>query len=81
MGSVELEQALTPKWSLGLFSDSLGFAHSIDHYPFDTGLYSVGGALRWRTLVGPMRLEYGYNLNPRPGDPKGTLQFSIGFPF
>ena len=81
LGTVELEQALTPKWSLVVFSDSLGFAHSIDHYPFDTGLFSVGGGIRWRTLVGPIRLEYGYNLNPRPGDPSGTLQFSIGFPF
>jgi outer membrane protein assembly complex protein YaeT len=81
LGSVELEQALTPKWSIVLFSDSLGFAHSIDNYPFDTGLYSVGVGLRWRTIVGPVRLEYGRNLNPRPQDPSGTLQFSLGFPF
>jgi outer membrane protein assembly factor BamA len=81
LGTVEIEQALTPKWSLVLFSDSLGFAHSIDHYPFDTGLFSVGGGLRWRTLIGPVRVEYGYNLNPRPGDPSGTFQFSLGFPF
>ncbi len=81
LGSVEFEQALTPRWSVVFFSDNLGFAHSVDHYPFDTGLYSVGGGLRWRTLIGPIRLEYGYNLNPRPQDPSGTLQFSLGFPF
>ena len=33
------------------------------------------------TIVGPVRLEYGYNLNPRQYDPRGTLQFSLGFPF
>jgi outer membrane protein assembly complex protein YaeT len=81
LGTVELEQALTPKWSLVVFSDNLGFAQQINHYPFDTGLFSVGGGLRWRTLVGPVRLEYGYNLNPRPGDPTGTVQFTVGFPF
>jgi outer membrane protein assembly factor BamA len=81
LASVELEQALTPKWSLVLFSDNLGFAHSIEDYPFDTGLYSVGVGIRWRTLIGPVRLEYGYNLNPRPTDPSGTLLFSLGFPF
>jgi len=32
-------------------------------------------------LIGPVRLEYGYNLNPRRFDPLGTLQFSLGFPF
>ncbi|MCU1311482.1 MAG: surface antigen [Candidatus Angelobacter sp.] len=79
--TVQLEQALTSKWSLIIFSDSLGFAHSLDHYPFDTGLYSVGAGIWWRTLIGPVRLEYGHNLNPRPGDPSGTLLFSLGFPF
>jgi outer membrane protein assembly complex protein YaeT len=81
LGTVELEQALTPKWSIVIFSDSLGFARRISDYPFDTGLFSVGAGLRWRTLIGPIRLEYGYNLNPRPGDPSGTVQFTLGFPF
>jgi outer membrane protein insertion porin family len=81
LATVEFEQALTPKWSLVLFSDSLGFAQQADNYPFDTGLFSVGGGVRWRTIIGPVRLEYGYNLNPRRGDPAGTLQFSLGFPF
>jgi outer membrane protein insertion porin family len=81
LGTVQVEQALTPKWSVIVFSDSLGFAESIAHYPFDTGLFSVGGGIWWRTLIGPVRLEYGYNLNPRPGDPVGTLLFSLGFPF
>jgi outer membrane protein insertion porin family len=31
--------------------------------------------------VGPVRLEYGHNLNAREGDPNGTLHFSVGFPF
>ena len=81
LGTVELEQALTQKWSLVLFSDSLAFATHLDHYPCDTSLFSVGAGVRWRTLIGPVRLEYGRNLNPRPGDPSGTLQFSLGFPF
>jgi outer membrane protein insertion porin family len=81
LGTVEFEQALTPKWSLVAFSDSLGEARRLDHYPFDTGLFSVGGGIRWKTIIGPVRLEYGYNLNPRPKDPSGTLHFSLGFPF
>lgn len=81
LATVELEQALTPKWSLVLFSDSLAMARRLDHYPCDTSLFSVGAGVRWRTLIGPVRLEYGYNLNRRPGDPSGTLQFSLGFPF
>ena len=81
LGTVEFEQALTPKWSLVLFSDSLGTARHVSNYPFDAGLFSVGGGLRWKTIIGPVRVEYGHNLNPRKGDPNGTLQLSLGFPF
>jgi outer membrane protein assembly factor BamA len=81
LGTVEFEQALTRSFSLVLFSDSLGTAREIANYPFQDGLFSAGGGLRWKTIVGPIRFEYGHNLNPRVGDPAGTFHFSIGFPF
>ncbi|HKS38668.1 MAG TPA: BamA/TamA family outer membrane protein [Verrucomicrobiae bacterium] len=81
LGNVELEQFLTPSLSMAVFADGVGFAeHRID-YPARDALYSAGGGLRWKTLIGPVRFEYGHNLNPRPGDPKGTFHFSVGFPF
>ena len=79
--NVELEQALTSKWSAVVFSDSLGGTEALGKYPFDYELYSVGLGVRYRTIVGPIRLEYGRNLNPRPHDPQGTVLFSVGFPF
>jgi outer membrane protein assembly complex protein YaeT len=79
--NLEFEQGITPKWSVVGFLDGVEFAEHLDNYPGDAALFSVGGGLRWRTIIGPVRLEYGYNLNPRPKDPMGTLQFSLGFPF
>ena len=79
--NIEFEQLITKSWSVVAFFDAVGFAQHLGNYPWDTGLYSVGGGLCWRSLVGPIRLEYGYNLNPRVHDPVGTLHFSIGFPF
>ncbi len=79
--NVEIEQALTRRWSLVAFWDGLGMAENLREYPFDEALHSVGLGLRYNTLIGPLRVEYGRNLNPRPGDPSGTLHFSIGFPF
>ena len=79
--NMEFEQGITPKWSVVGFVDGVEFAEHLDHYPGDTYLISVGGGLRWKTIIGPVRLEYGYNLNPRPKDPAGTIQFSLGFPF
>jgi outer membrane protein assembly complex protein YaeT len=80
-GNVEFEQVLTPSWSLVFFFDGVGFAQNIRDYPLNEALYSVGGGLRWKTLMGPARLEYGHNLNPRSNDPRGTIHFSLGFPF
>lgn len=79
--NVELEQALTSKWSAVIFSDSLGGTDTLEKYPFDYELYSLGLGVRYQTIVGPIRLEYGRNLNPRPHDPEGTVLFSVGFPF
>ena len=79
--NLELEQLLSERLSAVLFWDGLGTAASAKDYPFDATLSSVGIGLRLRTLMGPVRLEYGHNLNRRPNDPEGTLHFSIGFPF
>ncbi len=79
--NLEFEQLITRNWSVVTFFDAVGFAQHRADYPWDTGLYSAGGGLCWRSLIGPVRLEYGHNLNPRRHDPTGTLHFSIGFPF
>lgn len=80
-GSVEFEQALTPSLAFVAFVDGVGFSQTLQGYPAEQFLFSVGGGVRWKTIVGPVRFEYGYNLNPRPDDPVGTFQFSLGFPF
>ena len=79
--NTELEQALTPHWSAVAFVDALGSAAHLRSYPFDERLYTAGLGVRYQTLIGPIRLEYGHNLNPRAGDPRGTWQISIGNPF
>jgi outer membrane translocation and assembly module TamA len=79
--NLELEQALTPNWSVVPFVDALGTAAQLSSYPLTERLYTVGLGVRYQTLIGPIRLEYGHNLNPRPGDPQGTWQISIGYPF
>jgi len=79
--NIEYEALLTETLSAVVFVDALGEAARLADYPFAERLYSAGIGLRYQTLVGPIRLEYGRNLNPRVGDPSGTLHLSIGFPF
>ncbi len=79
--NLEYEQMIIPSWSVALFSDSIAIARRMGNYPSDEELYSVGAGIRYRTFMGPIRAEYGHNLNPRDDDPSGTFHFSIGFPF
>jgi len=79
--NLELEQAMTPNWSVVAFVDALGSAAQLKDYPFAERLYTAGLGVRYQTLIGPIRLEYGRNLNPRARDPRGTWQISIGNPF
>lgn len=79
--NLELEQGLTPSWSAVAFVDALGMTATLREYPFDDRLFSAGLGIRYQTLIGPVRVEYGRNLNRRPGDPSGTWHFSVGYPF
>jgi outer membrane protein assembly factor BamA len=79
--NLELEQRLFSAWSVVLFLDSLGTSRDQAFSLNDQWLSSAGLGLRWRTVVGPVRFEYGHNLNRRANDPSGTFHFSIGFPF
>jgi outer membrane protein assembly factor BamA len=43
--------------------------------------YGAGAGLRYNTPVGPIRLDYGFNLNPLPGESRAVLHFTIGQAF
>lgn len=45
---------------------------------FDDLRTSVGIGIRWLSPMGPLRLEYGYNLAPEPGETHARWEFSIG---
>ncbi len=40
--------------------------------------YDVGAGIRWFSPMGPLRLEWGYNLSPRDDESNAEWQFSIG---
>jgi len=47
-----------------------------------TGMvYTAGAGLRYETPVGPLRLDYGWRLNPLPGDEGGEFHFTLGHAF
>ena len=42
---------------------------------------ATGLGLRLDLPIGPVRIEYGYNLTRDPGEPNGTLHFAIGYAY
>lgn len=38
----------------------------------------AGYGVRWYSPIGPLRLEWGYNLDPKPGEKRSRWEFSIG---
>jgi outer membrane protein insertion porin family len=38
----------------------------------------AGAGIRWNSPLGPLRIEWGYNLQPQPGESKYQFQFSAG---
>jgi len=43
--------------------------------------YSAGLGIRWYSPMGPLRFEWGWNLNPGPGEDKRVAEFTIGTAF
>jgi len=63
------------------FLDVGGVGNGVDRV-LDHGMrFSVGLGLRYITILGPIRLEYGYRLGPDKGLDQGQYHFALGFPF
>ena len=42
---------------------------------------SVGGGVRWYSPMGPLRIEWGYNLDPQRDEDSSVFEFSMGSSF
>ena len=49
-----------------------------DDYDFGSMRTSAGIGIRWRSPMGPLRLEYGWNLDPRDDEKGGDWEFTMG---
>lgn len=63
-----------------LFVDSGNAWASGEDY-FSEMRYSTGAGVRWFSPLGPLRLEWGYNLDPKDDEPNSRFEFSIGSSF
>jgi outer membrane protein insertion porin family len=40
--------------------------------------YTTGTGLRWISPIGPIRIEWGYNLDKKPGESSSKFEFAFG---
>lgn len=79
--NLELEQSLARNLAGVAFADVGLTAADLDDYPGDQWRVSLGLGLRYNTVVGPVRLEYGHNVVRESGDGTDAWHLSLGFPF
>jgi len=61
-----------------LFFDAGNSYDNGDNIDLSDLKYAIGGGMRWYSPMGPLRLEWGYNPDQKPGDSKSKWQFSMG---
>ncbi len=64
----------------GVVFFDIGNAYNSGIFP-DEFRYSTGMGIRWYSPMGPLRLEWGRNLNPKEGEATTKWEFSIGTVF
>ncbi|HDZ23412.1 MAG TPA: outer membrane protein assembly factor BamA, partial [Desulfobacteraceae bacterium] len=64
-----------------VFFDAGNVFEKEDDWTFSGIRRSVGAGIRWYSPVGPLRLEYGKNLDPRDDEPSSNWDFTIGGTF
>ncbi|MEA3187420.1 MAG: outer membrane protein insertion porin family [Chthoniobacter sp.] len=78
---------LNAEYEFPIWGDLLGAvfidAGSVGQEPGALGdmRYGVGGGLRYRSPVGPLRIDYGINPSPRGTEKSGALHISFGTAF
>jgi outer membrane protein insertion porin family len=80
-GNTELTFPLLPEVGVkGVVFFDYGNSYGENTKMFSSILMSYGGGIRWASPIGPLRLEYGFPLNPRAGldSSSGRFEFSIG---
>ena len=84
LGTVELSYEFYPNFEFALFGDvgSLGRDKNTTAFDISTDFRPAAGAgLRYKLPFGPVRVDYGHNLDRRSGEGSGMLHVTIGFSF
>ena len=82
--SAEFSYEILPNLEIAVFGDagSLGRGDNASPLEYSSDFrFGVGAGLRYHLPFGPIRIDYGHNPGPRPGEGSGMLHVTAGFAF
>ena len=81
IGSLEYVRKVKGPFHLAAFYDLGQVYPAGNNFSFNSPSQAIGLGARIHLPIGPVRLEYGYNLNREDHEPAGTFHFTIGASF
>ena len=79
--SIEYNYSINEIFSTSIFYDTGQVYRTLSEFSLSNPSHALGVGLKIDLPIGPVRLEYGYNLNRQQHEPRGALHFSIGAKF
>ena len=80
-GGLELRYDLRRALSLAAFTDAGSVYPRVSDIDLSEVFYTTGVGVRYKTPVGPVRVDWGYKLNRRPGEGAYRIHVTIGNAF
>ncbi len=81
VGSAELRIDVGRRFSVAVFTDAGNVYPLVSDMAVDDVRYTAGVGLRYKSALGPFRVDWGYKLDRRPGESPGHLHLTIGHAF
>jgi outer membrane protein insertion porin family len=78
LGNAELRRDFGRSVTLAAFLDLGNVYPVVGEMSLSDLRYSTGLGLRYRTPFGPLRLDWGVKLNPRPGESGYRIHLTVG---
>src|SRR5262249_55589049 len=81
LGSTELRVDANRRLSVAAFSDIGNVYPVVADIDLGNLRYTAGVGLRYRTAVGPLRVDWGFKLDRRPGESLSRVHVTVGHAF
>jgi outer membrane protein insertion porin family len=81
LGGIELRRHLLGAFWGAAFAETGNVYPLVSNLSLDDLRYTAGLGLRYKSAVGPLRFDWGYKLDRRPGEKPYHLHFTIGHAF